>query len=139
MKQTLIEIAFEFLSSQKEPVTFDQIWDYVKSHSDLSEDALNRKAGQFYTNLLLDGRFAKLENSLWDLKSRHVYDDVHADIDDYYSSEIDTANDDKEEAAEEKEYNEVFDPESKNDDEDSSREDEDEDDEDSPRNEEESY
>ena len=135
MKQTLIEIAFEFLSAQKEPVSFEQIWDYVKANSGLSDEAINRKAGQFYTNLMLDGRFAKLDNNLWDLKSRHVYDDVHADIDDYYSSEIDTANDDKEEAAEEKEYNDVFDLENKSDD-DSSGDDEDEE---SSENEEESY
>ena len=108
MKQTLIELAYEFLESKKEPVTFEEIWDYVKEKSGLSEEVAARKVGQFYTNLMLDGRFARLENSLWDLKSRHVYDDVHSDIGDYYSSEIDTANDDKEEADEEKDYNSVF-------------------------------
>ena len=136
MKQTLIELAFEFLSNQKEPVSFEQIWDYVKANSGLSEEALNRKAGQFYTNLSLDGRFAKLENNLWDLKSRHVYDDVHADIDDYYSSEIDTANDDKEEAEEEQDYNSAFEENKGEDDETSKDDDEDED---SDENDEESF
>lgn len=127
MKQTLIEIAYEFLENQKEPVAFEAIWEYVKEKSGLSEEVANRKAGQFYTNLMLDGRFAKLENNLWDLKSRHVYDDVHTEIDDYYSSEIETKDDDKEEAAEEKSYNELFEEEKSDDDDDDSSKEDDED------------
>lgn len=108
MKQNLIELAYEFLVSQEEPVTFESIWNYVKEKSEMSEEIAARKAGQFYTNLMLDGRFARLENNLWDLKSRHVYDDVHAEMDDYYSSEVDTADDDIEEQEEEKDYNSAF-------------------------------
>ena len=116
MKQTLIELAYEFLESQSEPVSFESIWNYVKEKSGISDDVAARKAGQFYTNLMLDGRFARLDNNLWDLKSRHVYDDVHAEMDDYYSSEVDTANDDKEEQEEEKDYNSLFDDDKTDDD-----------------------
>jgi len=130
MKQALIEIAFEFLEKQSEPVTFEAIWNYVKEQAQLSDEVANRKAGQFYTNLMLDGRFARLDNNLWDLKSRHIYDDVHEEIDDYYSSEIDTKNDDKEEAAEEKDYEQAFDEENKADEDDSSSKEDDEEDED---------
>ena len=107
MDKSLIEFAYEFVASQKKPVAFAKIWEYVKQQSGLSEEAASKKAGQFFTNMMLDGRFVTLGENEWDLRSRQTFDKVHIDMKDVYS-DVETSDDDLEEDTEEKEYNEVF-------------------------------
>lgn len=107
MDKSLIEFAYEFVASQKKPVAFAKIWEYVKQQSELSEEAASKKAGQFFTNMMLDGRFVTLGENEWDLRSRQTFDKVHIDMKDVYS-DVETSDDDVEEDTEEKEYNEVF-------------------------------
>lgn len=107
MAKSLIELAHEFVCEQKEPVSFAKIWEYVKAHSELSEEVLARKAGQFFTNMMLDGRFVTLGDNDWDLRTRHTFDKVHIDMKDVYS-DVETSDDDSEEKAEEEEYDETF-------------------------------
>ena len=113
MPKSLIELAYEFVSSKKEPVSFAKIWEYVQEKGELDEEAAAKKAGQFFTNMMLDGRFVTLGENEWDLRSRHTFDKVHIDMKDVYS-DVDTVDDDEEEEAEEKIYNQAF--EEKNDD-----------------------
>ncbi len=107
MSKSLIEIAYEFVSSHKESVNFSQIWEYVKEQSGLSEEEANKKAGQFFTNMMLDGRFVTLGENEWDLRERHTFDKVHIDMRDVYS-DVQTSDDDSEDNEEEAEYNKVF-------------------------------
>ncbi len=115
MQKSLIEIAFEYIEGQKNPVPFSKIWEYVKATAGLSEEEAQKKAGQFFTNMMLDGRFVTLGENEWDLRSRHTFDKVHIDMKDVYS-DVDTVEDDAEEAEEEKEYNQVFEEPNDNDD-----------------------
>ena len=107
MQKSLIEFAHEFISSKKEPVSFASIWEYVKKEAGLSEEEAAKKAGQFFTNLMLDGRFVTLGENQWDLRSRHTFDKVHIDMKDVYS-DVETSDDDSEEEEEEKVYNQAF-------------------------------
>lgn len=107
MQKSLIEIAYEFIEGQQNPVPFSKIWEYVKATAGLSEEEASKKAGQFFTNMMLDGRFVTLGENEWDLRSRHTFDKVHIDMKDVYS-DVETAEDDAEEAEEEKEYNQAF-------------------------------
>lgn len=107
MSKSLIEIAYEFVSQHKTSVNFNLIWDYVKEQSGLSEEEASKKAGQFFTNMMLDGRFVTLGENEWDLRERHTFDKVHIDMKDVYS-DVQTSDDDSEEGEEEKEYNKAF-------------------------------
>lgn len=112
MSKSLIEYAYEFVSKHKESVNFKEIWEYVKKEAGLSEEQANKKVGQFFTNMMLDGRFITLGENEWDLRERHVFDKVHIDMRDVYS-DVQTSDDDIEEKdEEEKEYNKVFEDES---------------------------
>ena len=106
MSKSLIDHAYDFVSKHKDSVHFNDIWDYVKKEAGLSEEEANKKVGQFFTNMMLDGRFITLGENEWDLRERHVFDKVHIDMRDVYSdvqtSDIDVEDD------EEKEYNKVF-------------------------------
>lgn len=122
MSKSLIEHAYEFVSKHKESVNFKEIWEYVKKEAGLSEEQANAKVGQFFTNMMLDGRFITLGENEWDLRERHVFDKVHIDMRDVYS-DVQTSDDDVEEKdEEEKEYNKVFEDESASDTEDESEE-----------------
>ncbi len=113
MSKSLIEYAYEFVASHESAVNFAQIWEYVKEQSGLSEEEANKKAGQFFTNMMLDGRFVTLGENEWDLRERHTFDKVHIDMKDVYS-DVQTSDEDSEED-DEVEYNKMFD-ESSNDD-----------------------
>lgn len=106
MSKSLIEIAYEFVASHKGSVNFKEIWDHVKSQSGMSEEEANKKAGQFFTNMMLDGRFVTLGENEWDLRERHTFDKVHIDMRDVYS-DVQTSDNDSEDD-EESEYNKVF-------------------------------
>ena len=108
MSKSLIEYAYEFVSKHKESINFKEIWEYVKKEAGLSEEQANAKVGQFFTNMMLDGRFITLGENEWDLRERHVFDKVHIDMRDVYS-DVQTSDDDIEEKdEEEEEYNKVF-------------------------------
>ena len=112
MSKSLIEYAYEFVSKHKESVNFKEIWEYVKKEAGLNEEQANAKVGQFFTNMMLDGRFITLGENEWDLRERHVFDKVHIDMRDVYS-DVQTSDDDIEEKdEEEEEYNKVFEDES---------------------------
>ena len=125
MSKSLIEIAYEFVSAHKEAVNFSEIWAHVVKEAGLSEEQASKKVGQFFTNMMLDGRFITLGENEWDLRERHSFDKVHIDMRDVYS-DVQTSDDDREEEEEDEEYNEVFDEENneeeKKEDEDASEE-----------------
>lgn len=125
MSKSLIEHAYELIAKNNGPVNFKEIWAYVKEQSGMSEEEAAKKAGQFFTNMMLDGRFVTLGENEWDLRERHTFDKVHIDMRDVYS-DVQTSDDDREEEEEDEEYNEVFDEENneeeKKEDEDASEE-----------------
>lgn len=99
MSKSLIELAYEFVSKGDTQVPFVKIWEYVKKEAGLSEEEAAKKAGQFFTNMMLDGRFVTLGENEWDLRSRHTFDKVHIDMKDVYN-EDDIPSDDLEEELE---------------------------------------
>ena len=108
MERSLIEIAYEYVSSKKESSSFKDIWAYVVEKAELTPEEAAAKVSRFYTNLMLDGRFVTLGENEWDLRVRHTFDKVHIDMKDVYS-EVDSEDDvDSEEKEEEDEYNAAF-------------------------------
>lgn len=107
MSKSLIEYAYELIAKSKGSVNFKEIWAYVKEQAGLSEEEASKKAGQFFTNMMLDGRFVTLGENEWDLRERHTFDKVHIDMRDVYS-DVQTSDDDLEEEEEEDEYNSAF-------------------------------
>lgn len=120
MSKSLLDIAFDYVSSKQEAVPFQAIWEYVCAESGMIKEEADRKVGRFYTNLSLDGRFVTLGSNTWDLRSRNTFDKVHIDMKDVYSG---MDEDDKDDVPsyyqddEEKAYNKVFDDNIEDDDE----------------------
>ena len=107
MPKSFLDYAFDYMDGQANPVRFEDLWNFVKEAAGLSEEEATLKVSRFYTNLMLDGRFVTLGENKWDLRERHTFDKGHIDMKDVYN-DVDVADDDPDEAQEEKEYNEVF-------------------------------
>ena len=125
MAKSLLDHAFDYVSGQKEPSKFQDIWNYCVKEAGLSEEEAANRVSRFYTNLMLDGRFVTLGENQWDLRTRHKYESVHIDMSEVYS-EVEAHDEDSEEDEEEAEYNAVFEDDKKDKDDDMLSEDEEE-------------
>ena len=108
MNKSLIEHAYDFVSAQKEPISFAKIWEAVKEAAGLSDEEASAKVSRFYTNLTLDGRFVTLGENNWDLRTRHSFDKVHIDMKDVYATVDEEEAGGEDEDEDEKEYNKAF-------------------------------
>ena len=111
MSKSLLDLAFDYVSEQKQQSKFQDIWAYCVKEAGLSEEEAAAKVSRFYTNLMLDGRFVTLGENEWDLRIRHKFEKVHIDMSEVYS-DVETFDDDSEEEEEEAEYNKAFEEES---------------------------
>ena len=115
MAKSLLDYAYDYVSSQSEPSKFEDIWAYCVKEAGLSVEEANQKVSRFYTNLMLDGRFVTLGENEWDLRVRHKFEKVHIDMSEVYS-DVETFDEDSEEEEEQAEYNAVFEEEKDKDD-----------------------
>ncbi|MCH4013922.1 MAG: DNA-directed RNA polymerase subunit delta [Solobacterium sp.] len=81
-KETMTDVAYDYLAKRKKEVEFVKLWQNVCKTLDIPEDRQRRKKSQFYSDLMLDSRFASLEGNKWDLRHRRKYDEVHVNTDD---------------------------------------------------------
>ena len=107
MAKSLLDHAYDYVSGQKQPSKFQDIWSYCVKEAGLTPEEAAAKVSRFYTNLMLDGRFVTLGENQWDLRVRHKYESVHIDMSEVYS-DVETYDEDSEEEEEEAEYNAAF-------------------------------
>ena len=91
--QTMTDVAYRCLSKRKTEIEFAKLWAEVSKTMKIPEEKLKRKKSQFYSELMLDNRFASLDNNKWDLRNRRKYDEVHVntseiEIDDEENDEL---------------------------------------------------
>lgn len=81
-KMTMTDAAFSCMEKRKKEVEFVQLWQDVAKAMRIPEEQLVRKKRQFYSELMVDNRFAALRGNKWDLRSRRRFDELHiADAD----------------------------------------------------------
>ena len=98
-EKSLLDYGFDVLSASKDPVKFIDLFNKALELSglELNEAELKIRMSKFYTQLSLDGRFITLTDNYWDLRSRHVFEQVHLDMIDAYSDEDDDIDEEEEE------------------------------------------
>lgn len=103
MPKSLLDIAYDFIKANNEPVPFATLWEHVCKEANIDSESAKAKVGQFYTNLTLDGRLVVLKNNLIDLKTRHESKEYIIDMKDAYTeAEIEDAGEDDEALQEER-------------------------------------
>ncbi len=79
VSQSMTDVAYQCLSKRKKEIDFAKLWAEVSKQMSISEEKLRKKKSQFYSELMLDSRFASLEGNKWDLRNRRKFDEVHID------------------------------------------------------------
>lgn len=77
--QSMTDVAYQCLSKRKKEIDFAKLWAEVSKQMSIQEEKLRKKKSQFYSELMLDSRFASLEGNKWDLRNRRKFDEVHID------------------------------------------------------------
>lgn len=134
MAKSLLDYAYDYVSAQSQESKFADIWAYCVQESGISKEEADSRVSRFYTNLMLDGRFVTVGDNKWDLRTRQKFEKVHIDMSEVYS-DVETYDEDSEEADEEEEYNSAFKDEEQDKDDDLGSESDDENNEDEEGNE----
>ncbi|WP_214480897.1 DNA-directed RNA polymerase subunit delta [Bacillus sp. SM2101] len=79
-EMSLIEIAFDILSSRKKPIIFKELVNDITASLHLSQDEINAKISQFYTDINIDGRFICVGENLWGLRSWYPYEKIEEEV-----------------------------------------------------------
>ena len=78
MKKSNLDVAFELISKKKKAVDFLKLWEEVSSIQGLSVEESNARAGKFFTQLSLDGRFITFNGTSWELRARQKFENVES-------------------------------------------------------------
>jgi len=113
-EKSLLDYGFDVLNASKDPLKFVDLFNAAVKASgiEISDSELKTKMSKFYTSLSLDGRFVTLTDNFWDLRSRHVFEQVHLDMIDAYSDDEDEEVDEEERKLLAEELGEVVEEES---------------------------
>ena len=87
--QSMTDVAFSILGKRKKEVEFAKLWTEVAKQMKVPEEKQRKKKSQFYSELMLDSRFAALEGNKWDLRNRRKFEEVHIDTSDIEEDEED--------------------------------------------------
>ena len=82
-KKSMLDVAFDIISEKdysKNGIAFADLLEEIGRRLEMTEEELCKKASNFYTDLLRDGRFVTLGENTWDLRTRHKFEQVHIDM-----------------------------------------------------------
>jgi DNA-directed RNA polymerase subunit delta len=75
-EMSMIELAYEILSSKKQALSFKELLEEISQMLNLSEEQVSEKIAQFYTELNIDGRFISIGDNRWGLKAWYRYEQI---------------------------------------------------------------
>lgn len=89
--RSMLDVAYETLKNRQTEISFLDLWTEVVNTLGFSAAQSEQKIAQFYSAMMLDVRFAQLEDNMWDLRTRRTYDETHKEdgelIEDEYMSD----------------------------------------------------
>lgn len=77
--RSMLDVAYEVLSNRKTEISFLDLWTEIVNTLGFTPAQSEQKIAQFYSAMMLDVRFAQLNDNLWDLRSRRTYNETHVD------------------------------------------------------------
>jgi DNA-directed RNA polymerase subunit delta len=78
---TMTDAAYNCMCKRKKEIEFPRLWEEVCRMMKIPAELQARKKSQFYSELMLDNRFASLKGNKWDLRSRRKFEEVHISTD----------------------------------------------------------
>ena len=77
---SMIEVVHSVLGDKKQATTFNELVQEIAQVLGLSQEQVNAKLAQFYTDLNIDGRFINLGENRWGLRSWYPYEQIDEEI-----------------------------------------------------------
>ena len=77
MKKSMIDVAYDLMSTKKKAIVFLKLWEEVCQVMAFTKQQEEDNIAQFYSDLSLDDRFVNVGENKWDLRERHTY---HEDV-----------------------------------------------------------
>lgn len=75
-EMSFIELAFAILENKKQAIPFQQLLNELQKILELSDEEIQDKMVQFYTDLNIDGRFLALGENQWGLRAWYPIDQI---------------------------------------------------------------
>lgn len=79
-EMALIDVAYEIMNGGKTPYAFNELMNEVAKLVELTEEEVNEKIAQFYTDVNIDGRFLSLGDNRWGLRLWYPVDKSEEDV-----------------------------------------------------------
>lgn len=76
----MIEVVHSVLGDKRQATTFNELVQEIAQVLGLSQEQVNAKLAQFYTDLNIDGRFINLGENRWGLRSWYPYEQIDEEI-----------------------------------------------------------
>lgn len=76
-KASMTDAAYDVLCSAGTDMEFKQLWQETAVKLEIYEEDRKKKA-EFYSDLMMDNRFAPLKGNRWDLRNRRTFAELHA-------------------------------------------------------------
>lgn len=77
---SMIEVVHSVLEGKRQATSFQELVQEVAQVLGLSQEQVNAKLAQFYTDLNIDGRFINLGENRWGLRSWYPYEQIDEEI-----------------------------------------------------------
>lgn len=102
MTKSMIEIAYDILKEKNHELAFEDLLAVVGETMGITnQDILLKKAGSFYSDLILDGRFLIRPHNVWDLAERYTSTEAQEEKDSLADATDEVEGDDAKELGEE--------------------------------------
>ena len=79
MKKSMIDVAYDLMSTKKKAIVFLKLWEEVCQVMAFTKQQEEDNIAQFYSDLSLDDRFVNVGENKWDLRERDTYHEVVVD------------------------------------------------------------
>lgn len=79
-EMSMLEVAYEVFLTKKQAITFKELVEEVQNILDLSQEEVNGRIAQFYTDLNIDGRFIFVGEAGWGLRSWYPYEQIDEEV-----------------------------------------------------------
>ncbi|MEH7455857.1 DNA-directed RNA polymerase subunit delta [Bacillus sp. JJ1127] len=77
---SMIEVVHSVLEDKRQATSFQDLVQEIAQVLGLSQEQVNAKIAQFYTDLNIDGRFINLGENRWGLRSWYPYEQIDEEI-----------------------------------------------------------
>ncbi|WP_031589332.1 DNA-directed RNA polymerase subunit delta [Kandleria vitulina] len=101
---SMVDLAYQIMQERTQPIDFYELWSIICEKKQFTEEEIDENESNFYTNITLDGRMITTGENRWDLRVRHKFEDVHIDMNDIYSEEEASDEDDQDDSVIEDKY-----------------------------------